>query len=234
MAIGGLLRSTQAVWCNHPEKMVSADYKPWQLQVASECGLEIPASLITNEPESVFDFFEHCRGQLIYKTLSGGLVMSENGEAVSIYTSRVTLEDLHMERDRIRATACLFQELIPKKVELRITIVGRQVFAAEISYRDPETAALDWRTAYQNLRYRVYTLPEAMRQKLLAFVHRLDLSFAALDMIVTPDDRYVLLEANSSGQWSWIQAATGLPICETLVDFLTGTPSDAEKSYARS
>lgn len=45
---------------------------------------------------------------------------------------------------------------------------------------------------------------------------------------------YVLLEANSCGQWSWIQVATELPICETLVDFLTGMPSDSEKSYARA
>lgn len=41
-------------------------------------------------------------------------------------------------------------------------------------------------------------------------------------MIVTPDDRYVFLEANACGQWGWIQNATGLPICETLVDLLAG------------
>lgn len=165
---------------------MNADYKPWQLQVAGECGLEVPASLITNEPTAVFEFFEHCQGQLIYKTLSGGLIMSENGEAISIYTSRVTLDDLRMESERVRQTACLFQELVPKKVELRVTIVGTQVFAAEISYRDPETTALDWRTAYHNLQYRVYDLPEAISHKCLAFVQRLGLLFAALDLIVTP------------------------------------------------
>lgn len=232
MAIGGLLRSVNCTWVNHPEKTVGADYKPWQLQVAGECGLEVPASLITNEPTAVFEFFEHCQGQLIYKTLSGGLIMSENGEAISIYTSRVTLDDLHMESERVRQTACLFQELVPKKVELRVTIVGTQVFAAEISYRNPETAALDWRTAYHNLQYRVYDLPEAISHKCLAFVQRLGLLFAALDLIVTPDDRYVLLEVNASGQWDWIQNATGLPICEALVGLLTGSPQEKEHRYA--
>lgn len=220
MAIGGLLRSANCTWINHPEKIVSADYKPWQLQVASDCGLEVPVSLITNEPAAVFDFFEHCQGQLIYKTLSGGLIMSESGEAVSIYTNRVTLDDLRMEGERVRSTACFFQELIPKKVELRITIVGTHVFSAEISYRDPDQAALDWRTAYHNVQYRVYDLPEAISRTCLAFVQRLGLSFAALDMIVTPDNRYVLLEANACGQWGWIENATGLPICEAIVDLL--------------
>ena len=238
MAIGGLLRSTNCAWINHPEKIVSADYKPWQLQVASECGLEIPASLITNEPAAVFDFFEHCQGQLVYKTLSGGMIMSESGEPVSIYTSQVTLDDLRMESERVRSTACYFQELVPKKVELRITIVGTHVFAAELSYRDPDQAALDWRTAYQNMQYHVYDLPEEIGRKCQAFMHRLGLSFAALDMIVTPDDRYVFLEANATGQWSWIERATGLPICETLVDLLVGQsgeprdPTERERIYA--
>jgi glutathione synthase/RimK-type ligase-like ATP-grasp enzyme len=58
MALGGLLRSVDCLWVNHPEKMVSADYKPYQLKVAGECGLEIPASLITNDPEAVLDFLE--------------------------------------------------------------------------------------------------------------------------------------------------------------------------------
>jgi len=57
-------------------------------------------------------------------------------------------------------------------------------------------------------------------RKCLALVHKLGLSFAAIDMIVTPDDRYVFLEVNPNGQWQWIERATGFPICETLVDLL--------------
>lgn len=234
MAIGGLLRAAPCLWVNHPEKIVSADYKPWQLQLARDCGLEIPASLITNDPGAVFDFFEACRGQLIYKTLSGGMIMSESGEALSIYTNQVTIDDLRRESERVRQTACLFQQLVPKKVELRITIIGTHIFAAEISYRNPEQAALDWRTGYQNLLYRVYDLPEEISDKCLAFVHQLGLSFAALDMIVTPDDRFVLLEAKPTGQWAWIERATGLPICKALVDLLVGEPTEGVNSHATS
>jgi ATP-grasp ribosomal peptide maturase len=232
MALGGVLRSVDCLWVNHPERIVSADYKPWQLQVASECGLQVPASLITNSPAAAREFFAYCQGQMVYKTLSGGLVMSESGEALSIYTSQVTHNDLCTEGERVRFTACLFQELLPKKVELRITIVGTQVFPAELSYRDPEAVALDWRTAYEHLQYRVYDLPEPLSRACLAFVKRLGLSFAALDLVVTPDGRYVLLEANSTGQWAWIERATGLPICEALVDLLTGETMEREDVYA--
>jgi len=222
MAVGGLLRSTNCLWVNHPEKVVTADYKPLQLKVAGDCGLEIPASLVTNDPEAVSDFFEQCQRQMIYKTLSGGMIVSESGDGVSIYTSRVKLDDLRQESQRVRYTACLFQELVPKKVELRITIVGNQVFPAEISFRDAQRPPVDWRTAYQDLQYGIYRMPEDVRHKCLALVKKLGLSFAAIDMIVTPDDRHVFLELNSCGQWGWIQITTGLPICETLVDLLVG------------
>ncbi len=220
MALGGLLRSVDCQWVNHPENMVSADYKPYQQKIAGECRLEIPASLITNDPGAVLDFFKRCKGEMIYKTLSGGMIVAESGEVVSIYTSRVTRDDLRDEASRVRYTACLFQELVPKQVELRITVVGEHVFPAEISYTHAERAAVDWRTAYQDLQYGMYQLPQDIHHKCLELVHKLGLSFAAIDMIVTPDDRYVFLEVNPNGQWQWIERATGFPICETLVDLL--------------
>jgi glutathione synthase/RimK-type ligase-like ATP-grasp enzyme len=80
---------------------------------------------------------------------------------------------------------------------------------------------LTFNTAYQDLRYERYELPPEIRNKCLAQVRKLGLSFAAIDMIVTPDDnRYIFLEANPNGQWQWIERATGFPICETLVDLL--------------
>ncbi len=233
MALGGLLRSVDCLWVNHPEKMVSADYKPYQLKVAGECGLEIPASLITNDPDAVLDFFERCKGEMIYKTLSGGMIVAESGEVLSVYTSHVTRDDLREAESRVRYTACLFQELVPKKVELRITVVGGHVFPAAISYLHPERAAIDWRTAYQELQYGMYELPREIRHKCLEVVGKLGLSFAAIDMIVTPDDRYVFLEANPNGQWQWIERATGFPICETLVGLLVAGKTVSEEVLAQ-
>jgi ATP-grasp ribosomal peptide maturase len=234
MALGGLLRCVDCLWVNHPEKMVSADYKPYQLKVAGECGLEIPASLITNDPEAVLDFFERCKGEMIYKTLSGGMIVAESGEVVSVYTSRVTRDDLRDTGRRVRYTACLFQELVPKKVELRTTVVGEHVFPAEITYAHPERAAIDWRTAFQDLRYGIHELPPEIHHKCLELVRKLGLSFAAIDMIVTPDDnRYVFLEANPNGQWQWIERATGFPICETLVDLLVAEKTGREEVLAQ-
>jgi len=47
-------------------------------------------------------------------------------------------------------------------------------------------------------------------------VARLGLRFGAIDIIVTPDDRYVFLEINPNGQWLWIEEETGLPIRDAI------------------
>lgn len=52
--------------------------------------------------DAVIDFFEHCHAQMIYKTLSGGMIVSESGDVVSIYTSGVTRDDLLKESQRVR------------------------------------------------------------------------------------------------------------------------------------
>jgi glutathione synthase/RimK-type ligase-like ATP-grasp enzyme len=185
MAIGGILRSLPIRWVNHPEKMVTADYKPYQLEMARACGLETPATLLTNAPEEARSFLE--------------------------------------QESSIRQTACLFQEEVPKQLELRITVMGERVFAAEIFSQHSPRTQVDFRQAYADLRYGVHQLPQTIHDCCLALTRALGLSFAAIDMVLTPDHRYVFLELNSSGQWAWIGQATGLPLCETLVDLLTET-----------
>lgn len=220
MAIGGILRSLNCRWVNHPEKMVTADYKPYQLMIARACGLETPDTLLTNSALAARDFFAQHPAGVIYKTLSGALVFSESGDPLSIYTSRVSASDLENE-ENIRQTACLFQEEIFKKLELRITIIGEQVFAAEIYSQDSERTSVDFRRSYEDLRYGVHELPHTVHDGCLALTRQLGLSFAAIDMALTHDGHYVFLEINPNGQWAWLEHTTGFPLCSTLVDLLT-------------
>jgi glutathione synthase/RimK-type ligase-like ATP-grasp enzyme len=49
----------------------------------------------------------------------------------------------------------------------------------------------------------------------------MQLTFGAIDMIVTPTGEYVFLEINANGQYLWIEKQTGLPITSSIVDLLT-------------
>ncbi len=66
--------------------VADASHKPRQLQVAAACGLRVPRSLITNDPEQVRAFAaEVGPGGLVYKALNAGPVAEKN-EVKPVYT----------------------------------------------------------------------------------------------------------------------------------------------------
>jgi len=219
-AIQGLWQLLDCLWVNHPEKNRVAEVKLNQLKTASRLGLEIPKTLLTNDPEEVRKFFQSCSENIIIKTLTGGLVTDEL-DSTAIYTNVVGKEDVKYI-DTVRYTPTLFQEYVPKEIELRITVVGEKVFAAEIHSQTRQKTLVDWRRDALNLSHIEHKLPKEIEEKCESLVRSFGLHFGAIDMILTPDGRYVFLEINPNGQWAWIEDLTGMPISEALIELLTG------------
>jgi D-alanine-D-alanine ligase-like ATP-grasp enzyme len=48
------------------------------------------------------------------------------------------------------------------------------------------------------------------------------LVYGALDFVITPDGEWVFLEINPTGQYGFIEHATGAPLTAQLADLLTG------------
>ncbi len=48
----------------------------------------------------------------------------------------------------------------------------------------------------------------------------LGLCYGAVDMIITPENEYVFLEVNPSGQWGWIEELTGMKISKAIATLL--------------
>src|SRR5437899_10113654 len=55
-ALAGMLQLGDAFWINHPDRNRRASLKALQLEVARRIGLEVPRTLITNDPVQVRDF----------------------------------------------------------------------------------------------------------------------------------------------------------------------------------
>ena len=217
--IMGLWEVLNCIWINHPESNRKAELKIKQLRMASEVGLEIPKTLITNSPEDAEKFFRKTQLKgVIIKRLGGGIMLDGN-RGSAIYTSLVSESDMQ-KINRVKYTPALFQEYIQKDLELRITVVGDKVFAAEIHSQASQKAKIDWRKDTLSLAHKIHQLPSDLEQKLITFVKKLGLNFGAIDMILTPQGRYVFLEINPNGQWGWIEDLTGLPISESIIDLL--------------
>jgi glutathione synthase/RimK-type ligase-like ATP-grasp enzyme len=203
-------------WINHPHGHACANSKPAQLAVASKLGLDIPPTIITNDPDEIRRFIASSDGDTVYKALTQSL---ETEPGKSLFTSVVTdkaIENL----DLIRVTAGIFQRLVPKAYELRVTVVGSRVFSARIDSQLRPATRVDWR----HLPFEVdavQDIPGSVELKIHALMKEFGLQYGAFDFIVTPDGRHVFLEVNPAGHYMWIESKLGLPITEALADALT-------------
>ena len=209
-------------WVSRRDRIQAAEFKPAQLRTAQALGLRIPRTLITNDPNAIGDFYEQCHRQMIVKTVAKGVLDPDGlylvGQKRFIFTSSVAPEDL-TDLAGVGACAHLFQERIEKAMDLRVVIIGQQVFAVGI-HAHGERAALDWRRSYGDLTYSVETLPTTIEQKLLQLVRAFELQYASMDLILTPEGEYIWVEANPNGQFLWLAFPTGLPLAEAMANLL--------------
>ncbi len=143
-----------------------------------------------------------------------------NGEDFAVFTSEVL--EQHLDAlDSAKLSPAIYQALIPKRFDLRVTIVGRKIFAAAIDSQSDLAAQVDWRhTGNPKLPHHRIDLPEPIANQVLLMMDTLQLTFGAVDMIQTMNGEYVFLEVNPSGQWLWLDDMLGLGISDAVADWL--------------
>ncbi len=205
-----------------------AQFKMRQLQLAAELGLELPPTVVTNDPDTFLEFVARHERVITKQAGTTHPCLTPDGLGVARYTELVLPRDL-LHIASVAHCPVVVQAYVPKKVELRVTIVGARVFAAAIHSQLAHRTRNDWRR-YDDAHTVIepWTLPAAVEQALLALNARLGLQYSASDLVLTPDGRYVYLETNPSGQFLWIEEATGLPITDALADLLIGDPAQLE------
>lgn len=213
--LGGILATLPCRYVSHPWTLLAAEHKPLQLAAAQRAGFAVPATLITNHVEDARAFAAD-HGPIIYKPLRGGPYTDANGELCAIWTTPVHAMELD---DSISHTAHMFQARVNKTADLRVTVVGRQVFCVRL-----DSGLLDWRADYDRITYAVMDPPAGIAERCLAFLDDLGLQFGAFDFALT-EDGPVFLECNPNGQWGWIEDETGLPIARAIADLLLEDPT---------
>lgn len=216
LALTALMTVGHFRWINHPLRERQAKSKPGQLFIARQVGLEIPRMLVTNDPDEARAFVETSATPIVYK----GLSQPRNVKPGTVLFTNVLTRDKLAKLDLIRLTPGIFQAYVDKAYELRITVIERRIFAARIDSQAHAEATLDWRRALQDVNYQAVDVPREIEAKLHAFMDAFGLVYGAFDFIVTPDGGYVFLEVNPSGQYMWVECATGLGITTALAEAL--------------
>lgn len=233
-ALWSLYTNMDAFWMNHPlvgVKLLEAN-KALQLRAARHFGLSVPETIISDQPDAIIEFCGRHGGVVAVKLISGHVFRTTDNKEDTLlaYTQRLSLSDLQDRREDLEVCPVFVQEYVEKEYELRITVVGSEVYACRIDSQASERTLHDWRRYdFENVEHRKTELPATITEKIIALVNNLGLNYAAIDMIRRPDGEYVFLELNPSGQWGWIEELTGLPITEAIADYLVTPPTKSER-----
>lgn len=217
-AVMGLWSCLDAHWINDPERDEIAARKAYQLKVAAGLGLRIPRTLITNDPVEAAAFIDR-------EGSNGTIYKAFSATERTWRETRLLKPEERAQLDAVRYAPVIFQEYIRADIDLRITIVDKTIFAAEILTGETDYR-VDFRMAMHAARMAAHALPEEIASKLSTLMEKLGLVYGAIDMRLTHDGEYVFLEINPAGQWLFIEQRTGQPITAAFVEHLLSSDRD--------
>lgn len=193
----GLCVFHHADWMNSPTATYIAESKPYQLSVAASCGFQIPATLVTNDANRIREIFP---GSVAIKSLDT-VLLREYDDCLFTYTTLNPSDEL--SDGTVHAAPLIAQRALEEKIDLRITVVGEEMFAVRVLSRGSSIAG-DWRTIPKHdLEYHDVALSDEVVERCNLLTRRLGLSFAAIDLAETPQGVF-FIEINPTGEWGWL------------------------------
>ena len=179
-----------------------------QLRLAMDLGLNVPRTLVSQQPQEVRAFCADLGGAVVAKKLSVG-------HGLNTASIIVTGNDLACDSS-ICVCPAIYQELIHSQRHLRVNCFGSDVHAFVIQSED-----FDWRLNL-NVRFNPFKLDGQVTEKLIAMLGACHLEMGIFDMVLLPNDEIVWLELNPQGQFLFCEALSGSDLIGPFTDFLAG------------
>jgi hypothetical protein len=217
----GLYGCTAATWFSHPYYLECARQKPFQLRVAQAVGLNVPPYLLSNDPTALCEFAARC-GDVVIKTINDRTTSFEiDGQWLNLLVKRFASADIIPILRSRPSSPCFLQQYVRKRHDARVTVIGTDIFAASVRPRDG-LEVVDWRENILDHQYVTIDCPDAVKNPILCYLKSMSLNYGAFDFSVDTDGCWWFLECNPNGQWLWIEVKTGMPIAQTIADYLAG------------
>ncbi|MFF3272751.1 MvdC/MvdD family ATP grasp protein [Streptomyces chrestomyceticus] len=196
--LAGTLAALDCLHVNHPAAINAAQNKPHILRTAAAAGLRVPPTWIGNAA-SARHAIDHL-GRAVCKSLVEPTIETPSGPAV-LFTSPVTAKELGANA---AGAAHQFQQRITAMYEVRLICVREKLIAGRLTTPPDST---DFRAHYDQLTYGYIDVPPEVHHSVLRLLHRLDLTYAALDLLVDPLGQWWLVDVNPAGMWGFVEAA---------------------------
>ncbi|MFA5292065.1 MAG: hypothetical protein WC496_03430 [Phycisphaerae bacterium] len=224
-AIEGFLAHVEEKrWINHPARNSEASHKIEQLSRSKSYGLNIPRTVITNNISEAKKFIHSENNSVIVKPLNSGYIERESPEKDTIiYTRQLKKEDYPF-LEGIEFCPVLFQEMIPKVVDVRLTMLDGIIVATGIRAVEVDgNQRLDIRrNNMSDVEYLPLKVPDNVSISVRSLIRSYGLRFATLDFGVTKSGEWFFFEINPNGQWAWLDLYGKTDIASVFIKQLKG------------
>lgn len=193
--------------------------KLYNLRVANDLGIAIPASTLCKHAQDLKIFVEK-HGEAILKGIDRNGFKILDNYSLGEYAFLI---DVSSDFSKLPETGAytLVQEHIKKTADLRIFYLDGKIYSTAIfSQNDPQTR-IDFRR-YNNEnpnRIQPFKLPDEEEEKIRRLMKKLDYKTGSIDYIYSGDKRFVFLEVNPIGQYGFISGKTNLYLDREIAQY---------------
>lgn len=184
----------EGIWCNNFQSQFRTKNKLRQLFVATRCGMRVPKTIWSDDPEEIRSFWERNNRSAVIK-------MFEGTKEVWQPTREITPEIIE-NRNYFRFSPSIVQEFIGGTAEYRIVIFGDYKFVARNmvgSSRYPYDVRIDTLSKYEAIEHE-----SSLVEPLIRYMKSEGLSYAAFDVRENVCGEPIFLEVNPMGQFLYL------------------------------
>lgn len=216
----------------------SADWKPYQLQLAVDCCLAVPETICSSDQDEIETFvakIEASGRRVVYKHASSSAAFG--------MPTRIVDAAARQRFASLKYAPTLFQAEVSGGVDLRVAVVGETIFCCEWRGSDKERHFADIKLENDPRMYPA-VFPAGARTELLNLHRRLGLRLGIYDFKLDTAGTPFFLEVNPSGQWLDMELEGGQGVSLAIAQMLAGvemgekparsiyTHADLERAYA--
>ncbi|SJL19874.1 hypothetical protein PGIN_3-3_00944 [Porphyromonas gingivalis] len=116
----------------------------------------------------------------------------------------------------------MVQKAIPKQFEVRVFFLMGECFSMAIMSQDDENTETDYRKYnFDNPnRFLPFQLPKNIEDKVVDLMAELSLNTGSIDFILTPENEYIFLEVNPTGQFGMVDYSCNYGLHEKVANIL--------------
>ncbi|WP_276302278.1 ATP-grasp domain-containing protein [Halorussus lipolyticus] len=184
-------------------------HRPWMLQLYDDEDVPVPDTTFTNDPERVEEFVEN-HSRALVQPVNGG-------EGMEV----IRPDDLKPERlEKLSGAPIKLQEYIPGEDTRAYVVDGEFVGQIQYGYDEDAISFKSSEVAYTDIES-IRLSPDAdLRETIVRAAELTPSAYAAVDVRITDDGDYTVLESNTPGRFAAHDLAGATAVGERIAEYL--------------